>query len=88
MAFFVDFALFFRTIDGLLRYGTLGYGTVRTPYCIGVSFEKYKKFWAMQKKFIATLKALDSFRLERRAILQIIIAKYRCVNFPTKLLTV
>jgi hypothetical protein len=23
MAFFVDFALFFRTIDGLLRYGTL-----------------------------------------------------------------
>ena len=24
MAFFVDFALFFRTIDGLLRYGTIG----------------------------------------------------------------
>jgi hypothetical protein len=23
MGFFVDFALFFRTIDGLLRYGTL-----------------------------------------------------------------
>jgi hypothetical protein len=23
MAFFVDFALFFRTIDGLLRYGAL-----------------------------------------------------------------
>jgi hypothetical protein len=23
MAFFVDFALFFRTIDGLVRYGTL-----------------------------------------------------------------
>ena len=27
MAFFVDFALFFRRIDGLLRYGTKGYGT-------------------------------------------------------------
>ena len=29
MAFFVDFALFFRTIDGLLRYGTVRCGTVR-----------------------------------------------------------
>jgi hypothetical protein len=29
MAFFVDFALFFRTIDGLLRYGTIRYDTVR-----------------------------------------------------------
>ena len=28
MAFFVDFALFFRTIDGLLRYGTIRYGTL------------------------------------------------------------
>jgi hypothetical protein len=27
-AFFVDFAIFFRTIDGLLRYGSLGYGMV------------------------------------------------------------
>jgi hypothetical protein len=26
MAFFVDFALFFRTIDDLLRCGTIGYG--------------------------------------------------------------
>ncbi len=29
MAFIVDFALYFRTIDGLLRYGTVRYGTVR-----------------------------------------------------------
>jgi hypothetical protein len=29
MAFLVDFALFFRTIDGLLRESTLGYDTVR-----------------------------------------------------------
>ena len=28
MALFVDFALFFRTIDGLLRYGTIGYGKI------------------------------------------------------------
>ena len=28
MAFFDDFAVYFRTIDGLLRYGTLGYGTL------------------------------------------------------------
>jgi hypothetical protein len=28
MAFFVDFALFFRTIDGLLRNGTVRYGTL------------------------------------------------------------
>ena len=29
MAFFVDFALFFRTIDAMLRYGTIGYGTLK-----------------------------------------------------------
>jgi hypothetical protein len=29
MTFSVAFALFFRTIDGLLRYGTVRYGTVR-----------------------------------------------------------
>jgi hypothetical protein len=28
MAFFVDFALFFRTIDGMLRYGTVQYGAL------------------------------------------------------------
>jgi hypothetical protein len=28
MAFFVDFALFLRTIDGLLRYGTVRYETL------------------------------------------------------------
>jgi hypothetical protein len=29
MQFFVDFALFFRTIDGLLRYDRLRYGTLK-----------------------------------------------------------
>jgi hypothetical protein len=29
MEFIVDFALFFRTIDGLLRYGTVRYARVR-----------------------------------------------------------
>jgi hypothetical protein len=29
MAFFVDFVLFFRTIDGLLRYDTVRCGTIR-----------------------------------------------------------
>jgi hypothetical protein len=30
MAFFVDFALFFRTINGPLRYGTIGYESFKT----------------------------------------------------------
>ena len=29
MAFFVDFAVFFRTIDGRVWYGTEGYGMMR-----------------------------------------------------------
>jgi hypothetical protein len=29
IAFFVDFAIFFRTIDGMLRYDTLGYSKLR-----------------------------------------------------------
>ena len=29
MTFFVDFALFFRTIDGLFWYGTVSYASIR-----------------------------------------------------------
>jgi hypothetical protein len=50
MAFFVEFALFFRTIDGMLRYDRVRYGTLENSDKHGlpivyVTFDEDLKKW-------------------------------------------